>query len=130
VLETIGRRLTLRRAADDPSLYDPAPEMIARALFPRTNPAWVSCEAAMVRLAEELRRIAEAPSVDESLIEKIERLAARVEAGDVSRIAELRQLQLRAAKAEIRERARAVRAFEARKRAKKVLRVAVRELLR
>jgi len=129
VLETIGRRLTLRRAAEDPSLYDPAPEGVAKVLFPCANPAWVSCEAAMARLAEELRRTLEAPCVDEELFEKIERLAARVEAGDVSRIAELRQLQLRAAKAEIRERARAVRAFEARKRAKKALRVSVREML-
>jgi hypothetical protein len=129
VLETIGRRLALRRAAEDPSLYDPAPEGVAKVLFPCANPAWVSCEAAMARLAEELRRTLEAPCVDEELFEKIERLAARVEAGDVSRIAELRQLQLRAAKAEIRERARAVRAFEARKRAKKALRVSVREML-
>jgi hypothetical protein len=128
--ETIERRLLLRRAAEDPSLYDPAPEAIARALFPRTNPSWISVEAAMVRLAEELRRTLEAPCVDEALLEKIEQLAARVEAGDVSRIAELRSLQLRAAQAELRERARAVRAFDARKRAKKHLRVAVRELLR
>ena len=127
--ETIERRLLLRRVAEDPSLYDPAPESIARALFPRTNPCWISSEAAMVRLAEELRRVLEAPCVDEALIEKIERLAARVEAGDNSRIAELRQLQLRAAKAELRERARALRAFEARKRAKKALRVPVREML-
>jgi hypothetical protein len=129
VLETIERRLALRRAADDPSLCDPAPEAIARALFPRTHPAWVSCEAAMMRLAEELRRVAEAPCADETLLEKIEQLAARVEAGDVSRIAELRSLQLKAAKAELRERARAVRAFDARKRAKKQLRVSVREML-
>jgi len=130
VLETIERRLALRRAADDPSLDDPAPESVARVLFPRTNPTWVSCEAAMVRLAEELRRVAEAPVADEKLLEKIEQLAARVEAGDNSCIAEIRSLQLRAAKAEIRERARAVRAFEARKRAKKTLRVTVQELLR
>jgi hypothetical protein len=127
--ETIERRLLLRRVAEDPSLSDPAPESIARALFPRANPVWISAEAAMVRLAEELRRVAEAPCADETLLEKIERLAARVEAGDVSRIAELRQLQLKAAKAELRERARAVRAFDARKRAKKALRVSVREML-
>ncbi len=130
VLETIERRLALRRAAGDPSLRAPAPEAIARTLFPRSSPAWVSCEAAMVRLAEELRRIAEATCVDEALIEKIDRLAAHIEAtGDVSRIAELRSLQLRAAKAELRERARAMRAFDARKRAKKQLRVPVREKL-
>jgi len=129
VLETIERRLALRRAADDPSLDDPAPESIAQALFPRTNPAWISCEAAMVRLAEELRRVAEAPCADEKLLEKIERLAARVAAGDNSCIAEIRSLQLKAAKAELRERARAVRAFDARKRAKKQLRVSVQEML-
>jgi hypothetical protein len=128
VLETIERRLTLRRAAEDPSLVGPAPEAIARALFPRANPAWVTCEAAMVRLAEELRRVLEAPCVDEALIEKIERLAARVEAG-ISRIAELHKLQHAAARAELRERARAVRAFSARKRAKKVLCVPVRKML-
>jgi len=127
--ETIERRLLLRRAAEDPSLGDPAPEPIARALFPKADPVWISCEAAMVRLAEELRRVAEAPCVDEALLETVERLAARVEAGDVSRIAELRNLQREAAKAELRERARAVRAFDARKRAKKQLRVSVRELL-
>jgi hypothetical protein len=129
VLETIERRLLLRRAADDPSLYDPAPEAIARVLFPRANPTWISCEAAMVRLAEELRRVAEAPCVDENLLVKIEQLAARVEAGDNSCVAEIRALQLRAAKAELRERARAVRALNARKRAKQQLRVSVREML-
>jgi hypothetical protein len=130
VLETIERRLILRRAAEDPSLREPAPEAIVRVLFPHANPAWVSSEAAMVRLAEELRRIATAPCADDAMLEKIERLAAHIEAtGDVSRIAELRTMQLRAAKAELRERARAVRAFEARKRAKKALRVPVREML-
>jgi hypothetical protein len=129
ILEIVERRLALRRAADDPSLDDPAPEAIARALFPRANPAWISCEAAMVRLAEELRRVADAPCVDEKLLEKIEQLAARVEAGDTSRIAQLRALQHAAAKAEIRERARAVRSFNARKRAKKQLRVTVRKLI-
>jgi len=127
--ETIERRLLLRRAAEDPSLGDPAPEGIARALFPKADPVWISCEAAMVRLAEELRRVAEAPCVDEELLEKIARLAARVETGDNSRIPELRNLQREAAKAELRERARAVRAFDARKRAKKHLRVPVREML-
>jgi hypothetical protein len=127
--ETVERRLLLRRIADDPSLSDPAPEAIARALFPRANPVWISCEAAMVRLAEELRRVAEAPCVDEAVLEKIGHLAARVEAGDVSRIAELHRTQREAAKAELRERARAVRAFDARKRAKQQLRVSVREML-
>ena len=129
LVEMIERRLQLRRAAEDPSLHDPAPEAIARALFPKADPVWISCEAAMVRLAEELRRVAEAPCVDEALLEKIERLAARVKAGDVSRIAELCRMQREAAKAELRERARAVRAFDARKRAKKQLRVSVRERL-
>jgi hypothetical protein len=83
----------------------------------------------MVRLAEELRRVLEAPCVDEALIEKINRLAARVKAGDISRIAKLRRLQHEAAQAELRERARAAKAFDARKRAKKQLRVSVREML-
>jgi hypothetical protein len=130
VLEQIETQLALHRAAEDPSLDDPAPESIARALFPKADPVWIRCEAAMIRLAEELRRVLEAPCVDEELLERIERLAARVEAGDNSCIAEIRNLQLRAAKAELRERARAVRAFEARKRAKKTLRVSVQELLR
>jgi len=130
LLATIEQRLALHRAAADPSLRYVAPEAIARVLFPKADPVWISCEAAMVRLAEELRRIAESPCVDEALIEKIERLAAHIEATkDASRIAELHRMQREAAKAELRERARAVKAFEARKRAKKALRVSVQELL-
>ena len=121
VLRKLENRLFLRRTVGDLSLLAPAPETVARELFPRQSPFSITVEMAMTRLIEELRRVTTVPAVSDQLLEKIERLSAYAEAtGDRAAVSKLHELQHQAALAELKAERRAAQAFARRKAAKQL----------